>query len=199
MQPMQAWSNIQTSSRGVLDRSPSLHTIMILANSMILEERGRQAWSWRSPSPLGPGGAPASPSQCSQPAPSLPYLNALEEAWTGEQELSATSHSIGMQETVGNLVLLIDSFNKGEPNSLQLSNAHVRDRACRDKLAKEKRAEQEDPGKACSTTACKQEGQCRTADLSSQQKLEQRSKNNSLGHNNNNSLGTGNNSLGTGE
>ena len=193
---MQAWSNIQTSSCGVLDRSPSLYSTMILANSMIFEETGRQAW--RSPSPLGQGGAPALPSNCSQPASSLQYLNALEEAWSEEHELATTSHSIGLQESVGHLVLLIDSFNKGEPNNLQLSKVHVRDRACRDKLAKEKGAQQEDPGKACSTTACRQkqkqkplqEGQLRTADLSSQQKLEQRSKNNSLGHNNN-SLGTG--------
>ena len=82
-------------------------------------------------------------------------------------------------------MLLIDNFNKGQPNSLQLSNVHVRDRACRDKLAKEKGAKQEDPGKACSTTACRQkqkqkqlqEGQLRPADLSSEQKLEQRGEN----------------------
>ena len=176
-----------------------------------LEDKSRQAR--RSPCPLGQGGAPASQSSCSQPASSLQYLNALEEAWSEEQELATTSHSIGLQESVGQLVLLIDSFNKGEPNSLQLSKVPVGDGACRDKLAKEKGAKQEDPGTACSTTACRQkqkqkplqEGQLRTADLSSQQKLEQRSKNNSLGHNNNslgtgnNSLGTGNNSLGTGE
>ena len=104
--------------------------------------------------------------------------------------------------------------------------AHVRDRTCRDKPAKEKRAEQEDPGKACSTTACRQEGQLRPADLSSEQKLEQRGEqpqgepnqllrrkgfrtaapqtqtpannnNNSLGNNNN--LGNNTNNLGTGE
>ena len=134
---MQAWSNIQTSSCGVLDRSSSLYSTMILANSMIFEETGRQAW--RSPSPLGQGGAPALPSNCSQPASSLQYLNALEEAWSEEHELATTSHSIGLQESVGHLVLLIDSFNKGEPNNLQLSKVHVRDRACRDKLAKRKR------------------------------------------------------------
>ena len=79
----------------------------------------------------------------------------------------------------------------------------MRDRTCRDKLAKGKGAKQEDPGKACSATACRQigehnrvdfpnnkqqqleqqkqkplqEGQLRSADLSSEQKLEQRGEN----------------------
>ena len=114
---------------------------------MILEqdslEEGRQAR--RFPCPLGQGGAPALPSDCSQPASSLQYLNALEEAWSEEHELATTSHSIGLQESVGHLVLLIDSFNKGEPNNLQLSKVHVRDGACRDKFAKEKGAEQKTP------------------------------------------------------
>ena len=158
-------------------------------NHMSLEDKSRRAR--RSPSPLGPGGAPASPSSCSQPASSLRYLNALEEAWSEEQELEATSHSMSLQESVGHLVLLIDSFNKGEPHSLQLSKVG-------------KGAKQEDPSKACSTTACRQigehnrvdfptnkqqqqleqqkqkplqEGQLRTADLSSEQKLEQRGEN----------------------
>ena len=180
----QVRSGIQAPSCGVLDPSFSLHSDNILGvSNMSLEDKSRQAW--RSPSPLGQGGAPASQSNWSQPASSLQYLNALEEAWSEEQELSTTSHSIGLQESVGHLVLLIDSFNKGEPNSLQLSNVHVRDRACRDKLAKGKGAKQEDPGKACSTTACRQkqkqkqlqEGQLRPADLSSEQKLEQRGEN----------------------
>ena len=127
--PRQARSGIQAPFSGVLDPSFILQPTMTLENNMIFEDTGRQAW--RSPSPLGQGGAPASQSNCSQPASSLQYLNALEEAWSEEQELSTTSHSIGLQESVGHLVLLIDSFNKGEPNNLQLSNVHVRDRACR--------------------------------------------------------------------
>ena len=160
-----------------------MHRMPMILENMSFEETGRQAW--RSPSPLGQGGAPALPSDCSQPASSLQCLNALEEAWSEEHELATTSHSIGLQESVGHLVLLIDSFNKGEPNNLQLSNVHVRDRACRDKLAKGKGAKQEDPGKACSTTVCRQkqkqkqlqDGQLRPADLSSEQKLEQRGEN----------------------
>ena len=190
---------------------------MILEN-MSLEDKSRQAR--RSPSPLDPGGAPASQSSCSQPASSLQYLNALEEAWSEEQELSTTSHSIGLQESVGQLVLLIDSFNKGEPNSLQLSKVHVRDGACRDKLAKEKGAKQKTP-----TTSNNNSLNNKNKTRGEEQKralpgvqltllslrgslisfprrggAEQHltSKNNSLGHNNN-SLGTGNNSLGTGE
>ena len=168
---------------------------MILEN-MSFEETGRQAW--RSPSPLGQGGALASQSSCSQPASSLQYLNALEEAWSEEQELSTASHFIqlssdglGLQRADGHLVLLIDSFNKDEPTSLsQLRSTcahlheHVWDRACKNELAEQEGAQQQDPGKACSTTACRQqkqkplqEGQLRTADLSSEQKLEQRGEN----------------------
>ena len=205
---MQARSSTQAPSSGVLDTSFSLQPAMILEN-MSLEDKSRQAR--RSPSPLDPGGAPASQSSCSQPASSLLYLNALEEAWSEEQELETTSHSIGLQESVGHLVLLVDSFNKGEPNNPQLSNAHVRDRACRDRLAKGNGAKQEDPGKTCSTTACRQnkqqqqleqqkqkplqEGQLRTADLSSEQKLEQTGENTikqeETTANNKNSLGLG--------
>ena len=88
----QARSGIQAPFCGVLDPSFSLQPTMILENSMIFEEQGRQAW--RSPSPLGQGGAPASQSDWSQPASSLQYLTALEEAWSEEQELSTTSHSM---------------------------------------------------------------------------------------------------------
>ena len=167
---------------------------------MSFEETGRLAW--RSPSPLGQGGAPASQSSCSQPASSLQYLNALEEAWSEEQELSTASHFIqlssdglGLQRADGHLVLLIDSFNKDEPTSLsQLRSTcahlreHVWDRAYKNELAEQEGAQQQDPGKACSTTACRQqkqkplqEGQLRTADLSSEQKLEQRGEENSFG------------------
>ena len=173
-----------------------MHRMPMILENMSFEETGRQAW--RSPSPLGQGGAPASQSSCSQPASSLQYLNALEEAWSEEQELSTASHFIqlssdglGLQRADGHLVLLIDSFNKDEPTSLsQLRSTcahlheHVWDRACKKELAEQEGAQQQDPGKACSTTACRQqkqkplqEGQLRTADLSSEQKLEQRGEN----------------------
>ena len=95
----QACSQSQAPFSGVLDTICSLHPTMILDNSMIFEEKGRQAW--RSPSPLGQGGAPASQSNCSQPVSSLQYLNALAEAWSEEQELDTTSHSMSLQESVG--------------------------------------------------------------------------------------------------
>ena len=116
----QARSSIQAPSSGVLDPSFSLQSDNILGMySMGLEDKIRQAW--RSPSPLGQGGAPASQSSWSQPASSLQYLNALEEAWSEEQELSTTSHSIGLQESVGHLVLLLDSFNRGNPTACSLA------------------------------------------------------------------------------
>ena len=130
---------------------------------------GRQAW--RSPSPLGQGGAPASQSSCSQPASSLRCLNALEEAWSEEHEFATTSHSIGLQESVGHLVLLIDSFNKGEPNNLQLSKVHVMDRACRDKLAKEKGASKKTPAKLAAQPLAgsnKSRNNCRKVSLDQQ-------------------------------
>ena len=64
-----------------------------------------------------------------------------------------------LKELVGNLVSLI-SFTQVQPNNLELGTCeHVWERACRDKLLKEKGAKPEDPRKACSTTACKQDKQ----------------------------------------
>ena len=209
---MQARRAPQSPSCGDLDATSSLHPTKILEqHNRSLEEKSRQ--TSRSPSPLDQGGAQASQSDCSQPASSLQFLDALEESWSEEQQLLTASHNtqlrsevLGLQRSVGHLVLLLDSFNKDEPNSLQLrsSSEHVWKRAC-EKLSKEKGAKQEDPTIACST-ACKQkrehnrvdfpenkqqqqqqqqleeqhkqkqqqEGQLRPADLSSQQKLEQR-------------------------
>ena len=81
----------------------------------------------------------------------------------GEQELLPTTHLTqlrsemsSLKETVGNLVLLISSFHKDDPNSFQLGTCdeHVWVGACKDKLLKEKGAKQEDLNTACST-ACK--------------------------------------------
>ena len=63
-----------------------MHRMPMILENMSFEETGRQAW--RSPSPLGQGGAPALPSDCSQPASSLQYLNALEEAWSEDHGLA---------------------------------------------------------------------------------------------------------------
>ena len=120
---------------------------------------------------MGHGGAPASQSSCSQPASSLQYLNALEEAWSEEQELATTSHSIGLQESVGQLVLLIDSFNKGEPNSLQLSKVPVGDGACRDKLAKRKGQNKKTPAQLAAqqlASKTKSRNHCRKVSLEQQ-------------------------------
>ena len=75
----------------------------------------------------------------------------------GEQELLPTTHlsqlrteMSSLRETVGNLVLLISSFHKDDPNRLQLGTCdeHVWARACKAKLLKEQGAKQEDPNKS---------------------------------------------------
>ena len=147
---------------------------------------------------MDPGGAPALQSDSSQSASSLQFLDALEESLAEGQELSENPHItqlrsevLGLQRSVGHLVLLLDSFHKGDHNSLQLgsecahlSSEHVRETACRDKLANkgehnrvdfpenkqlDKQLEQQQKQEL------QQEGQLRP-DLSSQQKLEQRGK-----------------------
>ena len=121
---------------------------------------------------------------------------------TTELELQATSHMLTSLEPEGELVLLLDSFNQETLNSFELGKGLVNH-----EHVKTKGVQQEDPNIACSSTACRQteeqtkeqmqldqarlqEGQLRQ-DLSSQQKLEQENKHNSLGQNNN-SLGTNN-------
>ena len=82
------------------------------------------------------------------------------------QKLVPTTHHsqlraevTSLKELVGNLVSLI-SLNKGDPPSFQSGTCeHVWDRACKDKLLTAKGAKPEDPSKACSTTACKQDKQ----------------------------------------
>ena len=145
LQLVQAWRARQAPD---LEATFSLHHKILEQHN--LEEKSRQAS--RSPSPMDTGGAQASQSDCSQPVSSLQFLAALEESWSEEPELSTASHTtqlrsevLGLQRSVGHLVLLLDSFHKDEPNSLQLrsecahlSSEHVWDRACRDKLSKEK-------------------------------------------------------------
>ena len=101
---------------------------------------------------------------------------------TTELELQATSHMLTSLDAEGHLVLLVDSFNQESLNSFELD----KDLVNHDHV-KAKGAKQEDPITAC-RVACRQtkeqkqldqarlqEGQLRQ-DLSSQQKLEQRSK-----------------------
>ena len=88
----------------------------------------------------------------------MQFYDALEEVLSGEQELSQEAPHItqlqaevaSLKTDVEHLVLLIqsDSFNKGDHNILELRTKHVhnqldecvRERACRDKLAKAKLA-----------------------------------------------------------
>ena len=157
---VRAWRTPRSPSCGDLEVTSSLHNKVL---EQILGE-DRQVWGWSSSSPKDPGGAPASTSDCSQP-PSPLQLAALEEGMGGEQELLPTTHlsqlrneMSSLKDTVGNLALLISSFHKDDPNSVQLGTCdeHVWAGACKDKLLKEKGAKQEDPNTACSTTACRQ-------------------------------------------
>ena len=104
---------------------------------------------------------------------------------TGEQKLSPTTHVdqlrsevSSLQEIVGHLVLLIGNVHKGEPNNFQLG--HVRERACSDKLSKEKGAKQEDLNTAC-RTVCRQKGEHNRVDFPNnkqQQQLEKQKQKN---------------------
>ena len=114
---------------------------------------------------MGPGGAQALQSHCSQSASSL-QLDALEESLAEEQELLETSHITqlraevsSLQKSVGHLVLLLDSFHKGDHNGLQLrsecaqlSFEHEWETACRDKLAKKKGINKKTPATKGNTT-----------------------------------------------
>ena len=131
-------------------------------------------------------------------------------AFVEEPKLSAFQKDqlTNLQEAVGNLVLLLDSFHKGDQSSFELDNMHEQQRACKDKLSRG--AKQEDPNIACSSKACKQtkeqeqeqQMQLDQARLhSSQQKLEQEEKQQTIGHNNSlgaisNNSSLGNNRLG---
>ena len=87
----------------------------------------------------------------------------------GEQELLPTTHlsqlrneMSSLKDTVGNLVLLISSFHKDDPNSFQLGTCdeHVWAGACKDKLPKEKGAKQEDLTQLADQLAGKQNNKC---------------------------------------
>ena len=189
------------------DRRSSLHTppnnLGNFKNNSLGGEN-RQLLSWVSPSPRDLGGDPAAKGLGSKSASSWHLsLIALEECMTTELELQATSHMLPSLESEGQLVLLVDSFNQESLNSFELGKGLVNHEHVKTKGAKQK-----EPHRACSTTACRQtkeeqkqldqarlqEGQLRQ-DLSSQQKLEQENKHNSLVQNNN-SLGPNNKSLG---
>ena len=124
------------------------------------QDRGR---SFSSPKDLGV--ASSSESDFFHP-PSPWHLAALEEGMDDKQKFVPTTHHTqlraevtSLKELVGNLVSLI-SLNKGDPPNFQNGTCeHEWDRACRDKLLTTKGAKPEDPSKACSTTACKQDKQ----------------------------------------
>ena len=201
---MQRWGHGKSPVCGDLARNPSVHTPTTnLGNFNSLGGENRQALSWVSPSPRDLGGDPASKSLGSKSASSWHIaLLALEECMTTELELQSTTHMLPSLESDGHLVLLLDSFNQDTLNSFELGKGLVDH-----DHVKTKRKQQ-----ACSSTACRQtaeqtkeeqmqldqarlqRGQLRQ-DLSSQQKLEQENKQNSLGQNNS-SLGTNNKSLG---
>ena len=122
---------------------------------------------------------------------------------TKELELTATTHMLTSLESDGHLVLLLDSFNQETLKSFELGKGlvdhdHVTTKR-NNKLAAQqlagKQQEQTKEEQMQLDQARLQEGQLRH-DLSSQQKLEQENKQNSLGQNNN-SLGTNNKSLGS--
>ena len=126
------------------------------------QDRGRNfscpkdLWEVSSSSSESDGSGPPSPLQ----------LAALEEGMDSESKLEPTNHQSQLRaemselkELVGNLVSLI-SLNKVDPNNLELGTCdHVWKKACKDKLLTTKGAKPEDPSKACSTNACKQDKQ----------------------------------------
>ena len=87
------------------------------------------------------GGAPASTSSGFHTP--LAWQNTALEEESGEEPKLVACHQdklTNLQEAVGNLVLLLDSFHKGDPSSFELEE---KKRACRAKLSKG--AKQEDP------------------------------------------------------
>ena len=155
---VQAWRAPQTFSR--LEATFSLHPNNILDNlGMSSFKTGRQTWSFSSP--LDQGGAPGLDSFGSQEVSPLLFYDALEEVLPRESQLEEAPHIAQLQAElaslridVTNLVLQIqsDSFTKSDHNILELRTRQgpnqldgcVRERACRDKLAK-KEGDQEDP------------------------------------------------------
>ena len=153
MKQLQAWCHSLTPNHGVSARKPSLqnnhNNLGNFRNN--LGDKGQIA-SWGSPSPKDLGGAPASAGTGFH-TPLAWQNTALEEESGEEPKPAAFQHDqlTNLQEAVGNLVLLLDSFHKGDPSSFELEE---KKRACREKLSKG--AKQEDPCTACSSTACRQ-------------------------------------------
>ena len=179
MRQLQAWCPSLPPFHGGRARQPSLqNNHNNLGNfRRNLGDKGQRA-SWGSPSPKDLGGAPASTSTGFH-TPLAWQNNALEEESGEEPKLVAFQQDklTNLQEAVGHLVLLLDSFHKGDPSSFELEE---KKRACRAKLLKG--AKQEDPYTACSSTACRQTTQQAKEEQmqldqarlhSSQQKLEQ--------------------------
>ena len=153
MRQLQAWCHSLPPFHGGSARKPSLqnnhNNLGNFRNN--LGDKGQRA-SWGSPSPKDLGGAPASASTGFH-TPLAWQNNALEEESGEEPKLVAFQHDqlTNLQEAVGNLVLLIDSFHKGDPSSFELEE---KKRANKEKLSNG--AKQEDPCTACNSTACRQ-------------------------------------------
>ena len=171
---VQVWRAPQTASS--LDASSNLHPTPILDNLGASQHKktGKPTWSFSSP--LDQKGAPGLDSFCSQEASPLLFHDALEEIPSGEQELSQKTPHIAqlqaelssLKTDVAHLVWLIqsDSLNKGDSNILEFRTRQgpnhdecVRERACRDKLAKT----------TCSLEVDKQTGEHNRVDFPKQQ------------------------------
>ena len=152
MKQLQAWCHSLPPFHGGSARKPSLqNNHNNLGNFRTsLGEKGQIA-SWGSPSPKDLGGAPASASTGFH-TPLAWQNTALEEGSGEEPKLAAFQHDqlTNLQEAVGNLALLLDSFRKGDPSSFELDE---KKRACREQLSK---GAKQDPYTACSSTACRQ-------------------------------------------
>ena len=133
MRQLQAWCHSLPLFHGGSARKPSLqnnhNNLGNFRNN--LGDKGQRA-SWGSPSPKDLGGAPASASTGFH-TPLAWQNTALEEESGEEPTLAAFQHDqlTNLQEAVGNPVLLLDSFHKGDPSSFELEK-----RACREKLSK---------------------------------------------------------------
>ena len=162
---MQSWARSLVKD---LARDPSLQNLghnTNNKNNSLGGTIGRQVRGRSFPSPKDLELASSSESDCFHP-PSPLHLAALEEGMDDKQKLEQIDHHTqlraevtSLKELVGNLVSLI-SLDKGDPPSFQDGTCkHVWERTCRDKLLTTKGAKPEDPSKACSTTACKQDKQ----------------------------------------
>ena len=202
---VRAWRAPQSPSCGDLEVTSSLH------NKVLEQTLGedRQAWGWRSSSPKDQGGGSS--------------LNErlLPTGMVGEQELLPTNHlsqlrneMSSLKDTVGNLVLLISSFHKDDPNSFQhgTCDEHVWAGACKDKLLKEKGQNKKTPTELAAQPACRQtkeqmqldqarlqEGQLETADLRDKTVATKQTETKAYSNNNIGQNSLGQNSLGIGK